>query len=365
LKTAKPFRALITDSNYKHAIALTRYLKRELPEVYTIGHVDSRTNMGSWYSCYDEIIRGASLAESLNTCEFDIVIPVGGRSVLQVAQTCPQKSVLPSQSSLATSYDKAATVELAARAGVPTPKTRLIRSLAELNLEEFTVPCVVKPAHEAVAKMVGYCRTTAEVQSTVQRQLQALQADGIGVLVQEYIPGGGYGFFALMNEGTPVRIFMHQRIREFPVSGGASTAARAFDSPRLRELGLKLLTELCWTGVAMVEFKLDSRSGDFVLMEINGKFWGSLELALRAGVNFGADIVRLFRGERLVYSDSYDRNLHFYWPLDNDLLTLWKMHSLGRALRDYWQPHAATNCGQSVRADFWKTVRLAKSLVMA
>jgi len=237
--------------------------------------------------------------------------------------------------------------------------------VADLNLEDFGLPCVVKPAHEAVAKMVSYCHSATEVRNAVQQQLQALEADGVGVLVQEYIPGSGYGFFALMNAGTPVRIFMHQRIREYPVSGGASTAARAFYSARLMDFGLKLLTELRWTGVAMVEFKLDSRTGDFVLMEINGKFWGSLELALRAGVNFGADIVRLFRGERLAYSDSYDRNVHFYWPLDNDLLTLWKMHSLPRALQDYRQPHAATNCGQSVRADFWKTVRLAKSLVMA
>ena len=111
----------------------------------------------------------------------------------------------------------------------------------------------------------------------------------------------------------------------------------------------------------MVEFKLDPRNGDFVLMEINGKFWGSLELALQAGVNFGADLVRLFRGERLDATD-YDRDTRFYWPLDDDLLTLWKTHQLA-CIREYWRPNAHTNLGQSVRADFWKTGRLIKRLV--
>jgi len=74
---------------------------------------------------------------------------------------------------------------------------------------------------------------------------------------------------------------MHHRLREDPPTGGQSTAARAYFSEQLKEYGLRLLQALRWHGAAMVEFKLDSRSGQFVLMEINGKFWGSLELALR------------------------------------------------------------------------------------
>ena len=79
-------------------------------------------------------------------------------------------------------------------------------------------------------------------------------------------------------------------------------------------------------------------------------------------MNFGADLVRMYRGEPLSYSDSYDRQCHFYWPLDDDLLALWQTGSL-RRIADYWQPHAATDLGQSLRSDLWKTVRLAKRLI--
>ncbi len=46
---------------------------------------------------------------------------------------------------------------------------------------------------------------------------------------------------------------------------------------------------LDWTGVAMVEFKLDARDGVAKLMEINGRFWGSLQLADRRGRRFPGD----------------------------------------------------------------------------
>jgi predicted ATP-grasp superfamily ATP-dependent carboligase len=157
-----------------------------------------------------------------------------------------------------------------------------------------------------------------------------------------------------MDHGRTVKIFMHHRLREDPPTGGPSTAAHAYFSERLKDCGLRLLQALRWHGAAMVEFKLDSRSEQFVLMEINGKLWGSLELALRSGVNFGADLVRLYRGETLQYSEEYDRQCHFYWPLDSDLRTIWKTRNFG-AVRDYFKPDASTNVGQSLRADILKT----------
>ena len=137
---------------------------------------------------------------------------------------------------------------------------------------------------------------------------------------------------------------MHQRIRQYPPSGRRSTAARAYYSPRLQDLGRRVSSELKWHGVAMVEFEYSESRADFVLMEINGKFWGSLELALSAGVNFGADLIRLFRGEALSYSEQYQRDWEFYWLLDDDLLTLLKTGAL-RRIADYWKPNAHTNLG--------------------
>ena len=46
------------------------------------------------------------------------------------------------------------------------------------------------------------------------------------------------------------------------------------------------LAHLGWEGVAMVEYRWDQETDKFFLMEMNLRFWGSLHLALYAGVDF-------------------------------------------------------------------------------
>jgi predicted ATP-grasp superfamily ATP-dependent carboligase len=356
-------RVLITDASYKHAIALARHAKSALPDLYVIGHADRIGRLAKWHSCFDSVVSGVELEQALETEAYDMVIPVGGRSVLTVAASRPALSVLPGLDQLEVCYDKPRTIALAEKLDVPAPRTWYLSQIEELANIEVPFPCVVKASREATTfKAIAYCHDQDGLITALKRQFAGLNGE-TGVVVQEYVPGVGCGFFALMEHGNPLRVFMHQRIRESPPSGGRSTAARAFDSPRLRELGLRLLTSLTWHGVAMVEFKHSPLTNDFVLMEINGKFWGSLELALSAGVNFGADLIRLFRGEKLSYREDYDRTVEFYWPLDDDILTLWRTRSLGH-LRDYWKPNAHTNLRQSLRADALKSMRLAKQLLI-
>jgi hypothetical protein len=61
--------------------------------------------------------------------------------------------------------------------------------------------------------------------------------------------------------------------------------------PRLFDAAARLLGALRWTGVAMVEFKGDGEAA--VLVEINGRVWGALPLAVAAGVDFPALLVEL------------------------------------------------------------------------
>jgi len=48
----------------------------------------------------------------------------------------------------------------------------------------------------------------------------------------------------------------------------------------------QLLSDIGFEGVAMVEYKLDCVTGVPYLLEVNGRFWGSLQLAIDAGVDF-------------------------------------------------------------------------------
>jgi predicted ATP-grasp superfamily ATP-dependent carboligase len=108
-------------------------------------------------------------------------------------------------------------------------------------------------------------------------------------LIQEFCPGYGIGQMFLMHDGKEALFFQHRRIHEMPVSGGVSTCCLAVHESELPELKIKslaLLRALNWQGPAMVEYRLDPATGRAALMEINGRYWGSLPLASRAGAHF-------------------------------------------------------------------------------
>ena len=106
-------------------------------------------------------------------------------------------------------------------------------------------------------------------------------------IAQEYVTGSREcGFFALFDSGEPVATFQHRRVRSHSYAGGPSVYRTAIDDPSLEAAGLRLLEALDWHGPAMVEFKYDPVDGEFYLMEINPRFWGSLALPVAAGVDF-------------------------------------------------------------------------------
>jgi len=101
----------------------------------------------------------------------------------------------------------------------------------------------------------------------------------------------------LMREGTPLLVFRHRRIREWPPEGGFSTICESLPAdPKdaLLEGSIRLLQAVDWQGPAMVEYRFDERTGEAVLMEINGRFWGSLPLAFHAGAHFAWSTLSAF-----------------------------------------------------------------------
>ena len=77
----------------------------------------------------------------------------------------------------------------------------------------------------------------------------------------------------------------------------------------------------------MVEFKRDARDGIPKLMEINGRFWGSLQLAIDAGVDFPALLIRMLDDPTVPAVPGYRtgvRSRWFWGDLDALLMLLMK-----------------------------------------
>jgi predicted ATP-grasp superfamily ATP-dependent carboligase len=146
------------------------------------------------------------------------------------------------------------------------------------------------------------------------------------LILQEKITGPGIGVFLCVHRGATVALFSHRRLREKPPTGGVSVLSESIETRSdLRQYSERLLRELGWSGVAMVEFKLDARDGVPKLMEINGRFWGSLQLAVDAGVDFPAILVATVTGDHPKSLPQYQVGIQSRWfwgDVDSLLITL-------------------------------------------
>lgn len=196
--------------------------------------------------------------------------------------------------------DKLSLMATARDIGVPVPQQVVVEAPpAEADLGRFApgVSVVLKPARSAVVTEGGILRFGVKMVDRVEDApsvLAKLPPEAYPVMVQERITGPGLGAFMLTDRGRVLAAFGHRRIREKPPTGGVSVyreAVRLRDD--VRDYAERVLQAFEWTGVAMVEFKEDLSTGTPYLMEINGRFWGSLQLAVDAGVDFPALLVDL------------------------------------------------------------------------
>jgi predicted ATP-grasp superfamily ATP-dependent carboligase len=147
----------------------------------------------------------------------------------------------------------------------------------------------------------------------------------IPCLVQRFVPGQGAGIFALYGESGPLAWFAHKRIREKPPSGGVSVLSESADvDSRMKDMAARLLSASHWMGVAMIEYRV-TPDGTPYLMEVNGRFWGSLQLAIDSGVDFPWLLHRLVSGAATEGPANYRRGRRLRWLLgdvDNLILQL-------------------------------------------
>jgi predicted ATP-grasp superfamily ATP-dependent carboligase len=340
---------LILDGMNKNTLAIVRHLgRRKAGHIHVVSYQKASICFFSRYVKKNYIIPNPSeeiafvngLIEILKATRFLLMIPVGFKSfdvcTRHVKEFTPYTQLfLPSETSLKIAADKRLTNDLALENDVPVPESYNIDELiAGEQVVKF--PLVIKAPVELGKSLVAYARSSAELTGVYHQIEKSLKRPELKPLIQEYVKGDGVGFFAYYEDGTCKRVFMHRRVREFPASGGASVCAEAFYDEKLFRYSKALLDKLQWNGVAMIEFKKDNN--DYKLMEINPKFWGSLDLSLTAHVNFPYFLVQRALGITIEPEFSFETNHRFQWLLNGELYhCLERPRSIPSVFRDLFR----------------------------
>ena len=299
-------RVLVTDAGTTKALATVRALAPRC-EVMTLA--SNRLALAAWsrYSRRHFVVKpkvpseyGAAVLAVCTRNGVDVVVPPEEQSSWLLAreraffEAAGVKLAVPSVESLEVVMDKAQTLDAARRAGVPVPRSVLLTDVdqAQPAARSLGFPLVVKPrfsnywtGHRFVATNgVDYARSEPELIAQIRDRSSAVPLP----ILQEFVPGRGHGVFLMLgSDGQVLGEFAHERLRDLRPTGSGSVLRRSVPlDPHLRGIALTLLRHIGWRGVAMVEFRSDERDGVPKLMEINGRLWGSLQLATDAGVNF-------------------------------------------------------------------------------
>ncbi len=324
----------ITDGNHRATLAVVRALGRAGTQV-TVGQEESSSIAGRSRYCATMVRYPSPLTEGpafklflrdeMRSGRYAVLLPMTDITTNHVAEDAAELRQfvhlpLPELARIRKAQDKGETLALARRLGIACPATvaAMNGGAVEQALETLSFPMVLKPRFSRVFQgawhygQVQYANDRDELIS----KYQTAHAEIPYPLIQEKIEGEGRGMFLLLWNGELKAAFAHVRLREKPPSGGVSVCCKSIPLDKtLLEKSYMLLREIGWQGPAMVEFKVDRRNGQPKLMEINGRFWGSLQLAIDAGMNFPLLLYRCALGESVPFSADYKIGAKNRWLL--------------------------------------------------
>ena len=332
---------LVLDGEQRAGLAVVRSLGRRGVKVHVASHIRRSLAGGSRFAASESLvpdpIKGAeAYATAIARLSVDrdtlVILPATEASTMALLEhrtlLGPARIASSDLNRFGRATDKEAVLALGSKLDIDVPAQWTLGGLEDIDtVPTERYPLVVKPARSVVTGVGG--RRKVGVRYARDREELAEIIRGLGpeagpFLLQARIGGPGVGIFLLRWNGSILATFAHRRIREKPPSGGVSVCCESIAAPsELVRQSVRLLEALDWEGVAMVEYKQDRRTGRHYLMEINPRFWGSLQLAVDSGVDFPWYVYQAIEGAAVTPNTHWEvgRRSRWSWGEVDHLLT--------------------------------------------
>ena len=362
-------RILITNASYHNTLAATRALGKRGMNVTVAGRKGKifkfSPSFHSKYCSEKEYYTSPrkntegfvqDLLGIVKKNKYDVLLPMGLSCVIPVVKHLNEFSDYVNvpfgpYSKAIQAHDKSQTIAIASDLNVPVPETYIPHSISELkeNMGKVTFPAVIKPRKGAGAKGVFYAknprelieiyRSTSNDQETVDNS--KLIYDRQNPLIQEYVDGTIHDVCLIAKQGKVLAMLTQKRLKTLPPQGGSGILNQTTDIEILKEYSRRLINEIGYHGLAQVEFKYDTKSEQYKLMEINPKFWGTLALSIEAGINFPLLATNLANDKKIDLQSDYKVGIKYRWPFPQEILAMLESGNKLAAIGDFFIPKNA------------------------
>lgn len=254
--------------------------------------------------------------------------------------------LIPPRPSFEAMRDKGLSVAWFQKTGVPHPRTVVVESLQDVPAaaRELGAPLVIKPRVTSGSRGMRYAHRVDDV----ERVYLEVHREHPWPILQEYLPPGPKYHACLLYDRSHrlAARYVQRELRQYPVSGGPSTAQESVDRRDLTEMLEPLFETLPWTGPLHADVMEDGRTGRPYVLEVNPRYWQSLQVAHRAGVNFAQMHLALALGKEVERLPPMRPGVRGRSLIPFDILAF-----LTDPRRWDWDPPFFSRCGSETRDD--------------
>lgn len=338
---------LITDGLLRKALAATRSLGSR--GVRVIVSECDKPNPAAWsrYASgtrlYPDPVHSPEqfmqwLLNELETSHYDVFMPMDDATMTAAVRWQKDLRVLthllvPPEPIYHRLRDKWEAVQLAGEFGFSCPDAFLPHDDSQwpLSADRLHYPMVIKPRHSSGSRGLRVAKSSEEL----IRHYADIQETWPDPMVQAYVePGERIDVCLLCDRNSDVvASFVQKELRHFPLPYGPSTAQESIHEDGLVAQCAMFARAVGWVGVMEFEFMRDAVSGVLQFMEINTRFWNSLQLSISSGIDFPWLLYRLSLGDVVRPTHAYPSGIRC-----RSILPIDSLHYLQNPDRRHMQP---------------------------
>ena len=235
-----------------------------------------------WLRALDDLVERERFAFII-PCDERALLPLHHHRERFAART---KLAIPDIHGVEVLFDKHRTRELARSLGIPVAKGRIIgpSDTARTLIAEAGLPLAIKSTSSYTLERL-HARNRVIVANDEFEVANALtEVSGGPHFFEAFFPGTGTGVSVLAHDGRVLQAFQHRRVHEF--QGASYYRVSEALSPPLIDAVNKIIEATDYSGLAMFEFRVNTATGAWVLLEVNARPWGSLPLPVAVGIDF-------------------------------------------------------------------------------